>query len=308
MRNTFARNFYEAAKKDPRLSMVVADISPAGAMQEFQKEFPKRFINTGVAEQIMIGISAGMAMRGFRPFVYTIGTFALYRPFEFIRDDICYQNLPVTIVGIGGGLTYSTLGSTHHSQEDIAVARAIPNLMVVAPCDPEEVIGATKWCAEKSTGPVYLRLGKAGEPNLARGSSEPFVHGKLRYLQRGGDICIIGYGPILSLGFELAEKIVQAGGIVPSVISSHTLKPLDDQGIKELFGKYRRIIVIEEMIALGGLGESIKLLAWESQAKTQIDCFSLKHEFIHCYGSHSDILSIHHLDIKSIGAALKGYQ
>ena len=122
MRNRFADTFYELGKADPRLCVVVADISPAGSIAKFRREFPRRFINTGVSEQIMIGMAAGMAQRGLRPFAYTIATFTLYRPFEMVRDDLCYQNLPVTIVGIGGGVTYSTLGATHHAQEDVAIA------------------------------------------------------------------------------------------------------------------------------------------------------------------------------------------
>src|SRR5882762_7379163 len=152
VRNTFAKTFLEAAQKDARLCVVVADISPAGAMDQFRKEFPERFINTGVAEQIMIGMCAGMSMRGLKPFAYTIATFALYRPFEFIRDDLCYQDLPVTVVGIGGGVAYSTLGGTHHAQEDIAVMSALPNMAVIAPCDPLETEHATWACAER-TGP-----------------------------------------------------------------------------------------------------------------------------------------------------------
>src|SRR5436305_12499472 len=118
--------------------MVVADISPAGSMARFRTEFPARLINTGVAEQIMVGMAAGMAQRGLRPFAYTIATFTLYRPFEMVRDDLCYQNLPVTIVGIGGGVTYSTLGATHHAQEDVSIASAIPNMSVIAACEPAE--------------------------------------------------------------------------------------------------------------------------------------------------------------------------
>jgi len=134
MRNRFAETFYELAKDDLRQCMIVADISPAGSMSRFRDEYPERFINTGVAEQVMIGMSAGMAQRGLRPFAYTIATFALYRPFEMIRDDLCYQNLPVTVVGIGGGVSYSTLGATHHAQEDVALAMCVPNLRVLAPC------------------------------------------------------------------------------------------------------------------------------------------------------------------------------
>src|SRR5215471_6876987 len=133
MRNTFAQSLYHAGLENPEVYVIVADISPAGPMAKFSAEFPHRFINVGVAEQCMIGIAAGLALKGCRPFCYTIATFALYRPFEMIRDDVCYQRLPVTIVGIGGGVVYSTLGGTHYTLEDLAVASAIPNMQVVAP-------------------------------------------------------------------------------------------------------------------------------------------------------------------------------
>jgi len=296
MRDTFAQTFHEAAKIDNRLCIVVADISPAGAMNEFRKEFPERFINTGVAEQIMIGMAAGMSMQGLRPFAYTIATFALYRPFEFIRDDLCYQNLPVTIVGIGGGVTYSTLGSTHHAQEDIAIARAIPNLRVIAPCDPEETKCATKWCANQTEGPVYLRLGKTRERILGDHHSDPFVYGKLRYLKKGSDVAIIGYGPILKMGLDLAieyEKI----GITCSVISAHTLKPLDKSGINKMLSTHEQVIVIEEMVPHGGLGDAIKIAALDCGSRAKVTCHSLKDEFIHCYGSHEEILKVHGLSL-----------
>src|SRR3989344_7920848 len=120
MRDAFARTIYQLAKEDPNVFIVVADISPAASMAPFQKEFPDRFINIGVAEQSMIGMCAGMAMRGLKVFAYTIATFAAYRPFEQIRDDLCYQNIPVTVVGVGGGVAYSSIGGTHHAQGDIA--------------------------------------------------------------------------------------------------------------------------------------------------------------------------------------------
>src|SRR5262245_27743837 len=147
MRNTFSETLYQCAKADSRIFIVVADISPAGSMAKFQSEYPERFINVGVAEQVMIGISAGLALKGCRPFAYTIATFSLYRPFEFVRDDLGYQNLPVTVVGMGAGVIYSTLGGTHHTQEDIAIAGAIPNMQILAPCDPLECMAATRHCA-----------------------------------------------------------------------------------------------------------------------------------------------------------------
>ncbi len=296
MRNTFAQTFLEAAREDDRLCVVVADISPAGAMDQFRKEFPDRFINTGVAEQIMIGMVAGMSMQGLRPFAYTIATFTLYRPFEFIRDDLCYQNLPVTVVGIGGGVTYSTLGSTHHAQEDVAIARAVPNLRVIAPCDPEEARAATKWCVGQQEGPVYLRLGKAGEPVITANATTPFEFGKLRMLREGTEVCILGYGPILKMAMDAADRLGQRG-VSTGVASVHTLKPLDQEGIARVLGKYRHVIVLEEMVAQGGLGESVKAVAWESGATCKIDCMSLKDEFIHVYGKHEDVLAAHGLTL-----------
>lgn len=299
MRNTFAQTFLEAAREDERLCVVVADISPAGAMDQFRKEFPGRFVNTGVAEQIMIGMVAGMSMQGLRPFAYTIATFTLYRPFEFIRDDLCYQNLPVTVVGIGGGVTYSTLGSTHHAQEDVAVARAVPNLRVVAPCDPAEARAATQWCVGQQEGPVYLRLGKAGEPVITANALTPFEFGKLRMLREGSDVCILGYGPILKMAMDAADTL-GARGVSAGVASVHTLKPLDREGIARVLGKYRQVIVLEEMVAQGGLGESVKAIAWESGARCRLDCMSLKDEFVHVYGKHEDVLAAHGLTLERL--------
>lgn len=304
MRNTFAKTFFDVAQTDSRLCVVVADISPAGAMDQFRQQFPDRFINTGVAEQIMIGMCAGMSMRGLKPFAYTIATFSLYRPFEFIRDDLCYQNLPVTVVGIGGGVTYSTLGCTHHAQEDVAVACAVPNLRVIAPCDPNETRLATLWCINQEEGPVYLRLGKAGEPELSDDTSEPFEYGKLRYLRRGKDVCVIGYGPILKLGLKLADHFKQNGKST-SVISAHTLKPLDDTGIRHMLMNHKQIVILEEMVPRGGLADAIRIAAWEQGSSCQIDSFSLKDEFIHCYGSHEDILAAHGLALPEIISRLK---
>ncbi|MBL18572.1 MAG: transketolase [Flavobacteriaceae bacterium] len=303
MRNTFAKTFFNEAKSDERLSIVVADISPAGAMSEFRKEFPNRFINTGVAEQIMIGMVAGMAMQGLKPFAYTIATFSLYRPFEFIRDDLCYQNLPVTIVGIGGGVTYSSLGSTHHAQEDIAIARAVPNLSVIAPCDPFETEKATQFCVKQENGPIYLRLGKAGEPILLENMSDPFVFGKIRYLKRGSDICVVGYGPILQVGLKIAELFQERGKNI-SIVSNHTLKPMDEEGLVEMLASHNQIIIIEEMSPIGGLSDYLKVVAWKNNLKCDIINFSLKDKFIHSYSSHDDLLELHGLSLNYINSKL----
>jgi transketolase len=303
MRNTFANTFYEAGTRDTRLCIVVADISPAGSIQKFREEFPERFVNTGVAEQIMIGLCAGMALRGLRPFAYTIATFALFRPFEMVRDDLCYQNLPVTVVGIGGGVTYSTLGGTHHAQEDIGIATAIPNMTVLAPCDPAETQHATGWCVQQERGPVYLRLGKAGEPILTADAIDPWVFGRIRYIKRGADVAILAYGPIMKIASEIAT-VLDAKGESVSLISVHTLKPLDTDGIADTLARHKRVIVIEETMPHGGLGSRVKEIAWDTKATCRIHHFSLEDAFHHVYGSHSDLLARHGLSRDAVLARL----
>src|SRR5262245_7175315 len=259
MRDTFARTLYQVGRQDPRVFIVVADISPAGSMAKFREEFPERFINVGVAEQSMIGLCAGLALRGCRPFAYTIATFTIYRPFEQVRDDLCYQNVPATVVGIGGGVTYSTLGGTHHAQEDVAVMGAIPNMAILAPCDPAETEAATWACVERD-GPTYLRLGKAGEPALSADAPEPFVFGKARLLKDGSDVCLFSYGPIMKMAFEVAAR-VEAQGRSAAVVSVHTLKPLDVDGIAGYLSRFKQVVVIEEHSERGGLAAQVKQIA-----------------------------------------------
>ena len=303
MRNKFADVIYEIGSKDERICALVADISPAGSIVKFREEFPDRFINVGVAEQAMIGIAAGMALRGMRPFCYTIATFSLYRPFEMVRIDLCYQNLPVTVVGMGAGVIYSTLGGTHHTMEDVAVASAIPNMTVLAPCDPEEMRLATHWCATESNGPVYMRLGKAGEPDLTANALEPFQIGKVRYLKRGSDIAILSYGITLAMVFDIAKQLESQGKSV-SVLSCHTIKPLDQEGIRQVLASHAQVAVVEEHVPHGGLGSRVKEIAWDMGAQCKLDCFSLKDEFIHFYGSHSELLEVHGLSANAICSIL----
>jgi transketolase len=303
MRNTFSQTLYECAVADPSIYIVVADISPAGPMAEFQKHAPKRFINVGVAEQVMIGMCAGLALKGCQPFAYTIATFSLYRPFEMVRDDLGYQNLPVTVVGMGAGVIYSTLGGTHHTMEDVAIASAIPNFRVVAPCDPLEAIEATRWCAKQKEGPVYLRIGKAGEPVLTEKAIEPWTFGKVRYLQRGTDVCLLAYGTIMSRVVELARAI-EAQGKSVSIVSCHTVKPLDRAGIIAALTGHKQVIVVEEHVPEGGLASRVKQIAWDVKPNCKLDTFTLKDEFIHNYGSHDDLLASHGLSVPRMLAAV----
>lgn len=298
MRNAFSEVLYECATRDPKVCVVVADISPVGSMAKFSAQYPDRFINVGVAEQTMIGICAGLALRGMQPFAYTIATFALYRPFEIVRVDLCYQNLPVTVVGMGAGVVYSTLGGTHHSQEDIAIAGALPNMQIIAPCDPSEVIEATRHCASQKAGPIYLRMGKAGEPVLTK-DAEPWRFGKLRYLRRGDDVCILAHGIIVKMAQDVGDGLAARGKSV-SLVSCHTLKPLDREGVIDALRRHKQVIVIEEHAPNGGLASMVKQIAWDVRASCKLDCFTLQDAFIHNYGSHADLLAAHGLSTARI--------
>ncbi|MGE0280668.1 MAG: transketolase family protein [Rhizobiaceae bacterium] len=302
MRNTFSETLYQAATENPNIYVVVADISPAGSMAKFSQQYPERFINVGVAEQSMIGICAGLALKGCQPFAYTIATFTLYRPFEMVRDDLGYQNLPVTVVGMGAGVIYSTLGGTHHTQEDIAIAGAIPNMQIVAPCDPDECTEATRWCATQRNGPVYLRIGKAGEPVLTKGA-DPWKFGKVRYLRKGTDVCILTYGVITKMAAEVADAL-QAQGKSVSLVSVHTMKPLDREGIIDALKRHKQVIVIEEHAPQGGLAPQTKQIAWDIKASCRLDTFTLQDAFIHNYGSHDDLLEAHGLSRQKILTAV----
>ena len=303
MRDQFARTLYDVAQKTPDVFIVVADISPAASMAPFRAEFPDRFINVGVAEQSMIGLCAGLALRGCRPFAYTIATFSIYRPFEQVRDDICYQNLPVTIVGIGAGIAYSTLGGTHHAQEDVAIMSALPNMTVLAPCDPAETAVATRAAVERN-GPVYLRLGKSGEPDLTSQAVDPFVFGRIRRLRSGREVCVLSYGPITKMAFDAADAIERESGVTVAVTSVHTLKPLDREGIARVLQQFATVVVLEEHSPRGGLGGQVKEIAWELGARCRLTTLSLQDEFIHAFGSHAYLLGRHGLSVEAITRAI----
>jgi transketolase len=299
MRDTFSYALHEMAKIVPDVYIVVADISPAASMQPFRSEFPERFINVGVSEQSMISLCAGLALRGCRAFAYTIAPFAIYRPFEHIRVELCYQNLPVTVVGVGAGLSYSVAGATHNAIEDIGVMSALPNMSILAPCDPDELNSAVKACCTHPS-PIYLRLGKAGEPNLTGNAPEAFEFGKIRKIKDGERLAILGYGPILSMAFDAALNYQKKTKIEIAIYSVHTLKPLDRDRIKLILGSYERIVILEEATHPGGLAAQVKEIAWDVSANIKIRNLGLQDQFVKCYGTKEDLLEAHGITAASL--------
>lgn len=245
----------------------------------------------------MIGLAAGLAQRGFRPFCYTIATFALFRPYEFIRCDLAYQNLPVTIVGMGAGLSYPSLGGTHQAVEDVAVATACPNLTVLAPCDPAETAECVRWCASRdSGGPIYLRIGKVGEPDIESVTEHGTVPDKVCWLHIGSiadaETIVISYGPI---ALE-ALRVAKLRGF--DMITITKLRPLSKRLI-EIVTQYESIVVVEE--ASGApLAKQLGLMLLD----VQIESFALPDEFPHAYGTREELLARAGLTAEAILARL----
>lgn len=305
MRDAFARALHNASKRRDDVFFLVADISPASSLDDFLAESPTRFIDVGVAEQSLIGIAAGIAMRGFRPFAYTIANFSIYRPFEQIRVDLCYQNLPVVVVGVGGGMAYSALGSTHHTIEDIAVMSALPNMTVVAPCDPLEVDEAVH-ASFGLEGPMYLRLGKAGEPDLTADAPEPFELGRIRKIREGYSVAILGYGPVLGLALDVANALDIGPEERIAVFSVHTMKPLDLKRLAEILNSFERVVTLEEHVEFGSLGSRVRQLAFEQSSDVDVQCLALHDRFIHVYGAQADLRNAHQITSEALVDAVKG--
>jgi transketolase len=185
----------------------------------------------------------------------------------------------------------------------VAIASALPNMTVIAPCDPAETRLVTRWCTTQQGGPVYLRLGKAGEPDLTAGAEEPWRFGRLRYLTRGRDVCILSYGSTVKLAGDVAEHFREQGRSV-SLVSVHTLKPLDREGITQVLRTHDRVVVIEELAPFGGLGPQVKAIAWDAAARCRLDTFALEDAFHHVYGSHGELLTAHGLSRDAIVSKL----
>ena len=253
MRDTFSEELTALAGSDPRIVLLMGDIGNH-MFDRFKELYPDRFFNCGIAESNMISVAAGLAMSGYRPFVYTFSAFDVGRPFEQIRVDLAFQNLPVVIIGLGGGLTYSSLGPTHYICEDLAITRALPNMTVVCPADAIETRAAIRAALQRE-GPVYIRIGKKNEPVIHK-TPPDFVIGKGITIEEGTDICILGIGTILPNVIAAAHRLREYG-IKPHVVSFHTLKPLDTKLLKKAFSDYPLVVTVEEHSLIGGLGSAV---------------------------------------------------
>ena len=256
MRNAFAAHLLTLADENPTIFLVSGDIGNR-LFDEYRGSFPDRFINTGVAEQNMIGVAAGLAESGYHPIVYTIASFSTARCYEQIKLDLCYHDKAVTIVGTGAGLSYAALGPTHYSLEDLAIMRVLPNMHVLAPCDILEV----KTClniASSLSHPCYLRLGKKGEP-VVHQSLPDFEVGCWLEVDSGDQILILGAGTAVPMARRIREKL-KTHGISAKVVSCPSVKPLDEAFLMDNCGKFSVVVTVEEHSRIGGFGSAV--LEW----------------------------------------------
>jgi len=263
MRNAFIKTLTELAKKDKRIFLIVGDLG-YGVIEDFQKQFPDQFLNAGVAEQNMTGMATGLALSGKIVFTYSIANFPTLRPFEQVRNDICYHNANVKIISIGGGFAYGQLGPTHHATEDLAVMRALPNMTVVAPADPLETELATQAIARRP-GPCYMRLNRAGDPAVYQ-KPPRFSIGTSILIKPGNDVTLIAIGAMMTEALQ-AATILEKKGTHARVVNMHTLKPLDTKAIIKAAGETKAIITIEEHSIIGGLGSAVAEVLAEHRAQ-----------------------------------------
>ena len=250
MQRAYMSKLMELAEKDRNILHLVAD-SDTGFDELFARYFPDQIYNFGIAEEHMVAAAAGMATAGKIPFVYTNGAFLAYRSLEFIRDDVCFQNLNVKLVGMGSGLSIGALGPTHHTTEDIAVLRSIPNLMILSPATPLQV----QQCVEQAyshKGPVYIRIGMTGEKEYFTDNEQLACSGQNQMLN-GKDVTVFTTGSILEEVME-ASDILNKSGIDITVVNVVTIKPFGEGEFLKRVNSTRLIVSVEEHNVHGGLG------------------------------------------------------
>ncbi len=295
MRTAFIEQLCALAEQDERIWLTCGDLGYS-VLEAFADRFPARYLNVGVAEQNMTGVAAGLALAGKTVFTYSIANFPIMRCLEQIRNDVCYHNLNVKIVAVGGGLAYGSHGYTHHAVEDMAIMSALPNLIVAAPADPVEARAITTILVQHP-GPAYLRLGKAGEPVLhADGVKVEF--GKAICVCDGGDLTILSIGGMLGTVLKAGEDL-RRQGIHPRILSMPFLTPLDSESVLRAASETGVILTVEEH-GYGGLGTAVAEVLASSGVTTAFLPLRLARTPIKIAGSQEQLRSAQGLSTEGI--------
>jgi transketolase len=300
MRNAFADEVTQLAAGDPRVMLLSGDIGNR-LFDKLRAQSPQQFMNCGVAEANMMGVAAGMGLCGLRPIVYTITPFTTTRCLEQIRVDVAYHKSPVIIVGTGSGLSYAGLGPTHHSLEDFAIFRAIPNLQVLAPWDAPSLRSLLKQ-ALSSGQPTYMRIGKKGENELAPAEQVPAIGKGLR-LREGADVCIVAVGTVASEALTAAE-LLRRRGINAEVVLSHTVKPTPVTLFEQITSRFNAVVSVEEHSRIGGFGEALLSFVAQHGLSRSIEALGTADEFLPVVGTQSYARQYFGIDAARIAEAV----
>jgi transketolase len=301
MRKVATNAVYDLAKRDPRVVFVGSDLR-AGILDEMRAEMPERFYMEGVSEAILVGMAAGLAFEGYLPYVNTIATFLTRRCLEQVGVDVALHNLPVRLIGSGGGAVYAPLGPTHMAIEDIALLRTMPNMAIVAPCDAPEmqrVMDATlDW-----EGPMYVRVAKGGDPVISR-AELPFAIGRAVPLRAGEDVVFVGTGVATTQALE-AASLLAAEGIKAGVLHVHTVKPLDVDAIARAASAASLVVTVEEHTLIGGLGSAVAETFVDAGIATPLVRVGFPDRYWHEYGNQDHILGLSGLLAPQLAATVR---
>ena len=296
MRDTFVRTLVQLAKDDKNIELVTGDLG-FGVLKPFWEQCPDQFTNAGIAEQNLTSVAAGMALTGKNVFTYSIGNFPTLRCLEQIRNDCAYHKANVKVVCIGGGFVYGSLGMSHHATEDIAILRALPDVVVLAPADLVEAEECTKALA-KYDGTAYLRLGRGGEKRI-HDHIDKFQIGKAIKVHNGERVAIFSTGAIFE-EISITEEILKNNGINPAVYTFPTVKPIDREVIEACSKEYDLIVSCEEHSYIGGFGGAVAEIISEYGSRAQLLRIGLHDEYSITVGNQKYLREQYGLDGKSI--------
>lgn len=296
MQKAYLTALCEIAENDKNVILLLAD---SGTAYDglFKNSFPDQILDFGIAEENMVMSAAGMASCGKVPFVFTAGAFLSYRSMEFIRDDLCFQNNNVKVIGVGSGLGWSTLGPTHHTTEEIAVLRSLPNLMILSPSCPSMAFNAVK-AAYDHVGPVYIRLGMGGEKELYAEESNKNIF-KNTIMKQGKDVVIFFTGTIGVEVIKAANKLEELG-IGTEVVDICSIKPLDRNNIVEELKTHKVVVSVEEHNVIGGIGSAIAEVIADDKLIVDFLKIGLNDCFAKGYGTQDEVRMQNGLDSESI--------
>ncbi len=297
--DVFSETLMSLAEKDKDIVVVTGDSRGSAKLVPFAEKYPQQLVEIGIAEQNLVGVAAGLAACGKKVFAVSPACFLTARALEQIKNDVSYSDYPVKLVGISAGVSYGALGSTHHSLHDFAVLQAIDNLDIVVPADNFETRAALE-AAVNYPRPLYLRFGKKPMVHLHR--SEPkFQIGKALLLREGKDISFLAIGETVAQALIAAEQLEEEG-VHASVVSVHTLKPLDTETILNIAKQSKGIITVEEHSVFGGLGSTVAALLMQEKVFVPLKIVGMIDEF-HVSGSQEEIFA--HYGITPTGLAEK---